>query len=646
MNYTSREVIRRLKQYDMFLESLKLTTDEVKKERIKDQLDKIEKQILLDTNSEYEEEYMLLLGKSSKLIDEERERLHSIISLITSRREYLENRKKKHKKITGSLVELTTFLGEDKLDDFNKKLEIIDKYEGNKIKQESLIKDIRVLDIKISESSRNVKANVRLNESLEKKMISLLEKAFSKHKLYGLVGEKEKIQSKFDSLKYARDMAKENLLMARETGSSDTILECDNMLSEINKDYEEYSQKINIIKLIGLYDKNVNGYDELLDKREKMNDILKEIADTDLYFDINEELSKQYNTIKLQVEDTATYERLKKERDKKNTLLFEIGEENGSSDFKLVLDELIKNERRFQEERIIKARREEYLERQKKLLEEQRIETSRVKRQKLIEEARLKDQLERTAKLKELQEKTVINTNKKEEPKNVFIKLEEPKKEDVRKDNPEEKLFDSIISTSNSFDTEELFENTKILPNKPGTLGDIFKEDNTSSDVSSVASEVFDDEQNPSQILSSENINIFTPTDNLNNQENTPESGQKEVLPSLETNEVVNVSSQNEIVPKSKENIMDLFKEKRNEREKLEIKDKDKEIDPDSSIYDLLENNDNIIWKSTESKNVDNKIPVIGNNNLVPEIVEKKEVNLDLSGTGEEGGEFLWKETM
>ena len=58
MNYTNREVVRRLKQYDMFLNSLNLTTDTVQKERICDQLDKIEKQILLETNAEYEEEYM------------------------------------------------------------------------------------------------------------------------------------------------------------------------------------------------------------------------------------------------------------------------------------------------------------------------------------------------------------------------------------------------------------------------------------------------------------------------------------------------------------------------------------------------------------------------------------------------------------
>ena len=89
MNYTSREVVRRLKQYDMFQNSLNLTNDEIQKERICDQLDKIEKQILLDTNTEYEEEYLMLLSKKTKFLDEEKTRLRSIITLINYLKEYL-----------------------------------------------------------------------------------------------------------------------------------------------------------------------------------------------------------------------------------------------------------------------------------------------------------------------------------------------------------------------------------------------------------------------------------------------------------------------------------------------------------------------------------------------------------------------------
>ena len=78
MNYTNREVVRRLKQYDMFLNSLNLTVDSFQKERICDQLDKIEKQILLETNKEYEEEYMLLLSEETKFFANEKDKLRKL----------------------------------------------------------------------------------------------------------------------------------------------------------------------------------------------------------------------------------------------------------------------------------------------------------------------------------------------------------------------------------------------------------------------------------------------------------------------------------------------------------------------------------------------------------------------------------------
>ena len=131
MNYTNREVVRRLKQYDMFLNSLSLTTDEAQKERICDQLDKIEKQILLETNTEYEEVYLNLAGKKTELLDEEKNRLRELISLVVERRDYLNKRRDDHEKVTGSLVELTTFNGEDKLSFYKKKLRVIEKLQEN-----------------------------------------------------------------------------------------------------------------------------------------------------------------------------------------------------------------------------------------------------------------------------------------------------------------------------------------------------------------------------------------------------------------------------------------------------------------------------------------------------------------------------------
>lgn len=605
MNYTNREVVRRLKQYDMFLNSLNLTTDTVQKERICDQLDKIEKQILLETNAEYEEEYMLLLGQETKLFDEEKSRLRSLISLITNRREYLEDRKLKHKKITGSLVELTTFLGEDKLTFYKKKLKAIEKYQENKLLKEKLIRDMKSLDVKISEASRNVKANMRLNDMLENKMMSIVEKALEKLNLYSLVDKKSDILKKHSSLEYAMGLAKDNLKSAKELNDSDMILECDGMLSQITLEFSKYNEQVNILKLIEIYDKPVSDYDSLLDKREKIDEILKNISECKLYLEINDELSKEYNTIKLEKQDIKTYETLKIERDKKNKKLYEIEEENNSKEFKQLIDDLIKNENKYREEQIKIARRQESIEREKRIAEEQKIEASRVRRQKLIEEAKLRDQLERTEKLKELQEKTVINTKKedyKEELKGEMTKeINNPLKN---------KYLEEVLQVNDGFDTDELFENTKIVPNRV---------DN-------------------SKINDNLQESVFKET--VNKEKTAIE------LPIEE--EKINIPVWNEPF-EIKEDTEKLFKDESTDK-KVEVNDvKNETIKSEkqgTSIYDVLENNKNIIWKTTDTKENMNSIPVIENKNLKPEILDNKKTSVSFPELGSKEGDILWKETL
>lgn len=615
MNYTNREVVRRLKQYDMFLNSLNLTTDEVQIERICDQLDKIEKQILLGTNTEYEEQYLLLLGEETRFFDEEKSRLHRLISLIMDRRKYLDGRKNKHKDITGSLVELTTFLGEDKLSSYRRRLEIIEKYEENKVRQENLIKEMKGLDVKLSEASRIVKSNTRLNDILENKMREIVSSALDKYNLYSLCNKKDEILKNYETLEYAFNMARDNLKVARESGNESFILECDEMLSEVTTGYSEYSEKVNIIELIGIYDNSVNGYEELLEKREKMNDILRNISDSDLYGEIANELNKQYNTIKLEKQDIEKYKALKEEREVKHRTLYDIEEENSSKEFKEVIDELIKNENRVREEQIRKAKQEEYQQRQRKLLEEQKIEASRVRRQKLIEEARLKEQQERLEKVKELQEKTVINPKKEE-------KINLVKEERVKIDNPlKNKSFEEVVSFSNDFDTEELFENTKIVPNRINNEEkSIFDEIETS--VSNIVpSDVIEDKEDIILPQVEMSLPVWDDAESVENLFKEEDNKQEVIVKD-------DVSTQEEIVPIN------------------EVTEKKEGTKP--SIYDILENNQNIIWKTTDSNINKQTIPVIGNNNLKPEVLDSKVVNSSAFPKikNEKDGEMLWKETL
>lgn len=617
MNYTNREVVRRLKQYDMFLSSLELTNDDLQRERICDQLDKIEKQILLETNTEYEEEYMTLLSEEPKLFSEEKARLRNIISLIEDRKKYLEDRKLKHKRITGSLVELTTFLGEDKLSDFKNRLNIIEKYEDNKVKQEKIIKEMKSLDIKISEASRNVKANTRLNESLENKMIKKIDNVLEEFNLYSLVDQRSDITKKQESLKYALDMAKDNLKSARSLGDSSYIIECDSLLSEVTIEYSKYNEELNILKLIDIYDKMTSSYEELLTKREKIDEIFKNIDESELYKRLYDKLSKQYNTIKLEQRDIETYEKLKEERETMNKILYDIDEENNSKEFKLVLSELIRNEDRIKEERVRLAKRNEYNERQKRIAEEQKIEAARVRRQKLIEEARLKEQLASTERLKKLQDETVISP------------INEEEKEEVKKPIPnplKNKTFDNL-DLDNDFDTDELFGKTKIVPNKVDNL--VKKEPIIEESKEEVP--LWESPVEPKKEIREEPIRKEIP-DRVSDLPRVSDFVPKEVPKEI-----------------PKEEVKDLFKEEDNKVE-LNIEDKKEEKSKKSgSIYDLLENNKNIIWKSTGTSDNINKstIPVIGNNNLKPEILGSSKVDdLAFPDMNKKEGEILWKETM
>lgn len=479
MNYTNREVVRRLKQYDMFLSSLELAKDENTRERICDQLDKIERQILLDTNTEYEEEYMHALNEEAASFNEEKSRLRKLINIIEERRKYLDERKAEHKKITGSLVELMTFLGEDKLSIFKRRLDIIETYEKNREEQESIMNEMKSLDIKISEASRNVKANARLDDILENKMQELVNKAFEKFNLYGLTSKESDIEEKHTTLKYALDMARENLKSAKDINNTFMILECDNILSEVTLEFNKYNEELYALKLMKVYDEKSEDYDSLLKKRETIDEILKEIPESDLYMEINEELSRELNTIRLQKQDLDTYETLKKERLAKRERMSALEEENNSKEFKVVLDELVKNEARIKEEQAKIAKKKEYQEKQARLIEEQKLEASRRRRQKLIEEARMKDQHERLSKVKELQDNTVIGSNKKSKDndlKNITIDDIFPKKEDNKLAVlPEEK---SILEEM----TEEAVDDNRLLDDNKAK--DLFVENTDPVDLS------------------------------------------------------------------------------------------------------------------------------------------------------------------
>ena len=464
LEYTSRQVTQLIRQYEMFLKSLDILTNDLDKDKMFLQMNKIKEKLLEETNSIYEEEYMLLLGSSTYLVNEEKERLQCLIKLIEDRIAYVKEERKLHRELTGYNVDYPTILGEDKLGEFKKNIKIIDKFNENKKKENQLSVEINELDSKISEAVKKIKNNKNLNTSLEKKMISLLTKVFDKLALYKMAEYKNEIELEYRELEFSLTKAKENVKKAKSSGKEEIIIECDSLLSSITLEYEKVKEKKYILKLMEIYDNVITDYEQLLSKREEINDILVEISSSQLYSIVGEELNKQYNTIKIEKQDMNTYETLVNERDTKYNELERVTEENNSKEFREVLDELLVNEKKKHEELLQEQRKKEYEERQRKLIEEKRLEDERRKRQQLIIEERKKEQESRTKQLLEQQRKTII-VPKEESPSNDKFSNNNLISNIPKEENDKSISFNSVLEA----DSIPIIKNNKLTPKKVGS---------------------------------------------------------------------------------------------------------------------------------------------------------------------------------
>ena len=408
IEYANERVTKNLKQYDMLLKSLKYIPNNEEKSAIYYQMTKITEQILSYTNEIYEKQYNKLQNRKTLLMEEEKNKLLEIINLINERKVYINNQIQSNREITALDIEYTPILGEDKIEDYKNKVKIIEKYNNNLKTHASLIDEIKELNIRIEKAKVKIDSNKYLNGQLESKMQKLLSNAFEKLNLYELKERVKEIDLAYTELGYSLEKAKENAKLARKSSAEDIIIECDNMLSSITLEYERYKEKKLILKLMDVYQNEVNNYDELLAKREIINNILSNIVSSDIYQMVGSELNKQYNTIKLEQQDVITLESLKEEKESKNRLLFAIEEENSSEEFESVLKELLQNEKKhqqlLQEE---KRRQEEERKRQEQLLEEKKRQ-EKLKQQKLLEEERNKEIEKRTKQLLEEKQKSIL----------------------------------------------------------------------------------------------------------------------------------------------------------------------------------------------------------------------------------------------
>lgn len=443
-NYNNGNVVQYLRQYEMFSNSLNLVKNREEKDMIIKQLTKLEYKILEVTNENYEEEYYTLANKECGLLDEEKKRVTMLIDLINQRLSYVEKRCNDHYQLTGDTLDAPDVLGANTLDNLEARVKIIDKYTKN-IKLESELKEeVKNLSNKITLASQKIDINKSLNIELESKFKTLIANALEKNGLYDLLEAKDEIEYAYYETEKSLTLAELNLESAK-TSPLNVINDCEEILQEVKDDYVKYRDKLSLLRLMELFNKDVDTYDELLRKRKDINDLFKYIKNSDFINMVMDTVSTQYNTILMERQDINTYDDLRLEKERKLEALEEIEAENNSDEFQNVLKVLIENERKKQEKILEEKRRIEEEEKKKRLEIEKKKQEEILKRQKIIEEARKKEIEKRTRQLLEQQQNSVLQGKKKdkvynfetikgnlrEEEKNI----EEKKQEEVVKNN-------------------------------------------------------------------------------------------------------------------------------------------------------------------------------------------------------------------
>lgn len=477
IEYANEFIIKLLKQYDMFTKSLNFITDLKQKKDICDQMTKIIQSVLEQTNSIYEAKYKKVSERTVYLMDEEKNRLLELINLINERRVYVNNQILNNKEITGITLDSGKILGEEQLDKYKSQVKIIDKYKNN-VRMEGILKDeIINLESNIKKANLKISNNKQLNKQLEEKMIRIVDEALTKLSLYELQDREKEIDLAYTELGYSLEKAKENAKIARRDYGEEIISECDNMLASITLEYERYKEKKLILKLIYMYRRPVDGYNELLSKREEINNILLSISNSELYSMIANELNKEYSTIKLEGQDIATLKSLTEEIERKKQILNDIETENNSKEFKALLENLLENEKRHQEKLNEEKRRreQERLERQK--IEEKRKLEEIAKRQQALEEERKKEIERRTKQLLEEKQNPVLITPKNDKKNDNIPKRKErqinfepkPNKEIFKDSTKQEKIETHVQEkTTRSIEkNNDDFFSTPLMPPKP-----------------------------------------------------------------------------------------------------------------------------------------------------------------------------------
>ena len=346
IEYTDEIVLKLFKRYEMLANSLSLIDDEEQKNNIYFELNKILNKVIECTNIEYENKYHEIENKSAIGFDEEKTKLTLLIELIKERELYLNSLLTKHYIFTSKKIEEPSFLGKYDIEKFYSKIEDINGYLDNIKLIKKYNEEIEKLNYSIQLAKEKIEISNTLNNELEVKLKDLFEEVFNKNNYLSLKGQKEDIEKIYNELSFILGISEENIKINNSLSYNEDF-EDERQHEEIEELYLKYKEKMVILELMDIYDKKTKNYEELIDKRNKINDIINKIPGSTLYYELNGFLKEQYANLLKQKEDIKTLSSLEEEKKYKTSLIEEKKEENNNDIYKDIIKEMNEKEEKI-----------------------------------------------------------------------------------------------------------------------------------------------------------------------------------------------------------------------------------------------------------------------------------------------------------
>lgn len=283
-----------IKLYNDYVNLLQNNT-QTDKENIIKRMNTLFDEIVKESENEYKIKYEEIFNIKSTNIKEEIDKLSKLEKLLSDRVERLRELINNHQIYTENDLTKKYNINELQilLDDIKIKKDSINNYISNKEEILELKKVNEDSNIELNKLNTKVKEHEKINKEMSEELSLLINKILNDNNATKI--DKEDVEFHYPQYKelYLK-VSKQN-----EDNKDNTLTSIMEM-AKVN--YEEYSLKNSLIKLLNIKEYNQYNYTDYIKKQEELKNIISSSLNTDTFKELTDLLNKQFD--KLEKENT------------------------------------------------------------------------------------------------------------------------------------------------------------------------------------------------------------------------------------------------------------------------------------------------------------------------------------------------------